>query len=116
MGNDAEGTRLPYAGGQLIEAPSGEEVAAANLTPDPSGIAYYDETMFIGVLRTGRVGGVRELSYAMPRRFRGLTDEDLKAVFAYLRTVPPVKHRVDNTEPPAYCKLCDRTHGAGALN
>ena len=113
---DLEGRRLPFAGGQLIEAPSGENIAASNLTPDPSGISYYDEDIFIGVMRTGRVGGVQELSRAMPRRFRGLTDEDLKAIFAYLQTVKPVKHRVDNTEPPIYCQLCGRTHGAGALN
>ncbi len=116
LGEAVNGERLPFAGGQLIEAPSGQEVAAANLTPDPSGISYYNEEIFMGVLRTGRVGGVRELSYAMPRRFRGLTDEDLKAIFAYLRTLEPVKHRVDNTEPPTYCKRCGRTHGAGARN
>jgi hypothetical protein len=38
--------------------------------------------------------------------FRNLTDDDLKAMFAYLRTVKPVQHRVDNTQPPTYCKLC----------
>jgi hypothetical protein len=36
--------------------------------------------------------------------FRNLTDDDLKAIYAYLRTVKPVQHRVDNTEPPGLCK------------
>jgi hypothetical protein len=34
--------------------------------------------------------------------FRNLTEVDLKPLFAYLRTVPQVKHLVDNTEPQSY--------------
>ena len=45
-----------------------------------------------------------------------MTDEDLKAIFAYLGTVKPVHHRVDNTEQVFYCKVCGFRHGAGALN
>jgi hypothetical protein len=39
------------AGGKLIGG-----AASANLTPDPSGISYYDEKLFSQVLRTGQVG------------------------------------------------------------
>ena len=46
----------------------------------------------------------------------GMNDEDLKAMWAYLKTLPPVKHRVDNAEPPTLCKLCGNTHGAGDKN
>jgi hypothetical protein len=46
----------------------------------------------------------------------GLTDDDLKAIFAYLKSVPPIKHRVDNAEPPSLCKLCGQMHGAGGQN
>lgn len=45
-----------------------------------------------------------------------MTDDDLKAIFAYLRTVPPVKHRVSNTDPPTDCKVCKKKHGLGGLN
>jgi mono/diheme cytochrome c family protein len=115
-GRDKEGHTLPYAGGEIIETSAGEKVAAANITPDPSGISYYDDALFIRTMRTGHVGA-RELSGAMPwRYFRDLTDEDLKAVFAYLQTLKPVRHRVDNTEPPTYCKICGHKHGNGALN
>jgi cytochrome c553 len=48
--------------------------------------------------------------------YRHLSDDDLKAIFAYIRTLKPVKHRVDNTEPPTPCKLCGFTHGAGNMN
>jgi hypothetical protein len=30
-----------------------------------------------------------------------MTDEDLKAIFAYLRTIPPISNRVPEYEPPA---------------
>ena len=53
----------------------------------------------------------------MPYPFYGnMTDDDLKAIFAYLRTVKPVKHRVDNSLPVTYCKLCRQWHGAGNQN
>jgi hypothetical protein len=45
--------------------------------------------------------------------FRMMTDEDLDAILAFLKTVKPVQHRVDNTEPPVPCKLCGQTHGLG---
>ena len=67
-------------------------------------------------LRTGWVKA-RKLSQIMPWWvYRGLTDEDLKSMFAYVRTVPPVAHRVDNSKPPMACKLCGFTHGAGEQN
>jgi hypothetical protein len=113
---DRDGRRLPYAGGQVVSDHGVKSAAAANLTPDPSGISYYDEAMFIRVMRTGHVGA-RELVAAMPwRYFRNFTDEDLKRIFAYLRDLRPIKHRVDNTEPPTYCKVCRHTHGGGAEN
>jgi mono/diheme cytochrome c family protein len=106
---------LAYAGGEHLEGPWGE-VTSANITPDPSGISYYDEATFIQVMRTGYVKA-RKLSSIMPfGEFANLTDDDLKAIFAYLRTLPPVKHRVDNTLPPTYCKLCRQKHGGGDQN
>ena len=107
--------KLPYGGGEHLEGPWGS-VTSANISPDPSGISYYDEATFIKTLRTGYVGA-RPLSPIMPYgEFQNLSDDDLKAIFAYLRTVPPVKHRVDNTLPPTYCKQCKQKHGGGDQN
>ena len=103
---------LDLAGGGVMQGPWGY-VASANITPDPSGISYYDENLFLYVMHTGYVKA-RKLAPIMPWwAHRGMTDEDLKAMFAYLRTVPPIKHRVDNTEPPTPCEVCRFVHGAG---
>ena len=48
--------------------------------------------------------------------YKNLTDYDLKAIFAFLRTTKAVKHRVDNSQPPTACKLCKQKHGAGSAN
>ena len=103
-------TELAFGGGVSFKGPWGD-VNSANITPDASGISYYDEALFIKTLRSGEVGA-RKLKSIMPwGYFRNMTDEDLKAIFAYLKTLPPVKHRVDNTEPPAECHVCGRRHG-----
>ncbi len=103
---------LEMAGG----SPMDNGVFSANLTPDPSGIGYYDEALFIKTIRTGYVGA-RKLNFFMPWwAFRNMTDDDLKAVFAYLRTLKPVHHLVDNAEPPTLCKLCNHKHGGGDHN
>jgi len=113
---------MAFSGGQPLIGNWGPEpqktftVHSLNLTPDPSGISYFDETMFINVIRSGKVNA-RPLANIMPwAYFRNLTDDDLKAIFAYLRTLKPVQHRVDNTEPPTFCKLCRAKHGFGDRN
>ena len=104
-----------FAGGLLFTTPEAT-VMAANITPDASGISYYDEDLFIQAIRTGKVKA-RTLSPIMPWIFyREMTDEDLKAMFAYIRTLKPVKHTVDNTESPTTCKLCGLRHGGGDKN
>ena len=91
-------------------------MATANITSDASGIGYYDEALFLQVMRTGYIKA-RELKSIMPyEEYRNLTDDDLKAMYAYMRTLQPVKHRVDNSLPPTDCKLCRQKHGAGDQN
>jgi len=76
----------------------------ANLTPDEdSGIGIWTEKMFIDTLRSGRhwTSG-RPIMPPMPWfNYAKLTDEDLKSIYAYLRTIPPVRNRVPEWMPPA---------------
>lgn len=74
-----------------------------NLTPDHNtGIGIWTEQMFIDALRQGKhMGQSRPIQPPMPWKFYGqMTDEDLKAVFAYLRTIPPIMNHVPDYQPP----------------
>jgi mono/diheme cytochrome c family protein len=69
----------------------------ANLTPDKeTGLGDWTEEMFIATMRTGRHQGKgRPLLPPMPYfNLKGLSDEDIKSVFAYLQSLPPMKNRV----------------------
>jgi mono/diheme cytochrome c family protein len=76
---------------------------ASNLTPDnATGIGALTEEMFIKALREGKYMGVgRPLLPPMPWPTIGqMTDEDLKAIYAYLRTIKPIHNEVPQPTPP----------------
>lgn len=75
----------------------------SNLTPDRNtGIGIWTERMFIDAIRTGRHMGVsRPILPPMPwQAFRALSDDDLKSIFAYLTSLPPVSNHVPDPLPP----------------
>ena len=77
---------------------------SANLTPDRNtGLGIWTEDMFVKAIRTGRHYGVsRPILPPMPwPYFKNMTDEDLKAIFAYLRSIPPITNHVPDPIPPA---------------
>lgn len=78
---------------------------SANLTPDPETgrLRDFTEDQFLRTLRTGRHQGQgRQILPPMPWPFIGkMTDDDLKAIFAYLRQVQPIKNKVPDPLPPA---------------
>jgi mono/diheme cytochrome c family protein len=76
---------------------------AANLTPDQNtGLGIWTEEMFIKAMRTGKhMGESREILPPMPWQNVGqTTDEDLKALYAYLRSIPAIKNRVPEPVAP----------------
>jgi mono/diheme cytochrome c family protein len=76
---------------------------ARNLTPDPeTGLGAWTEENFILTLRNGRhMGQGRPLLPPMPWfNYGKATDADLKAIFAYLRSIPAVKNRVPEPWAP----------------
>jgi hypothetical protein len=76
---------------------------AFNLTPEQNtGIGIWTEEMFVKTIRTGRHMGVsRPINPPMPwPAYRNATDEDLKAVYAYLRTIKPIVNHVPDYVPP----------------
>lgn len=82
----------------------------ANLTPDQNtGLGIWTEDMFIKAIREGKhMGTSRPILPPMPwPAFRNYSDEDLKAIFAYLKTIPPVVNHVPDPiiiEPKAPAK------------
>lgn len=105
-----------FGGGNEIEMWNQPRVFSSNLTPDSTGISYYDDALFRQVLRTGLVKA-RKLSSVMPWIvFRNLNDGDMNAIFAYFRSRRPVHHVVDNAEPPTMCPMCGQKHGFGDRN
>jgi mono/diheme cytochrome c family protein len=77
---------------------------AANLTPDRNtGLGIWDEKMFLTAIRTGRhMGTSRPIMPPMPwPAFRNASDDDLKAIYAYLRSIKPITNHVPDVQPAA---------------
>ena len=70
---------------------------AANLTPDQNtGLGIWTEKMFVDALQKGKhMGTARPILPPMPWNWYGmLPEEDLKAIFAYLKSIKPIANRV----------------------
>lgn len=73
---------------------------AANLTPDVNtGLGIWTEQMFVEAIRSGRhMGTSRMIQPPMPwPAYAHMTDDDLAAIYAYLRTIPALENRVSDT-------------------
>lgn len=78
---------------------------AGNLTPDDTGIGTWSEEQFIMAMKQGKYKGLansRTLLPPMPwPAFSNMPDEDIKAIFAYLKSIKPVHNIVPSAIPPA---------------
>jgi mono/diheme cytochrome c family protein len=75
-----------------------------NLTSDPkTGIGLWNERIFIDSIRNGKqLGAGRPIMPPMPwPAYKQATDDDLKAIFAYLKSTAPIVNKVPDYEPPA---------------
>ena len=77
---------------------------AANLTPDATGIGSWTEAQFFKAIREGKFKGLegsRPLLPPMPwQDFAKMTDQDLRSIFVYLKSLKPVENLVPSTIPP----------------
>ena len=77
----------------------------ANLTSDESGIGNWQESNFLYAIREGKLKGLaasRPLLPPMPwDMYKNMTDDELKAIFAYLKSTKPIKNVVPEPTPPA---------------
>lgn len=77
---------------------------AMNLTPDSlTGIGIWSEDMFMKTIRSGKHWATsRPIMPPMPWfNYAKMTDEDLKSVYAYLRTIPKVRNHIADYIPPS---------------
>lgn len=76
---------------------------AANLTPDASGLANWTAETFIQAMRSGKhMGTGRPILPPMPWfNYATMSDDDLRALFAYLRSLPPIRNAVPTPLPPS---------------
>jgi mono/diheme cytochrome c family protein len=75
---------------------------AANLTPDPETGMKMPERMFLAAMKSGaHLGTSRQILPPMPwQMYALLSEDDLKAIYAYLKTLTPVKNQVPEPIPP----------------
>lgn len=99
--SDPTGRYGPFGGGRRIATPFGTLIAP-NITPDPgTGIGNWTARQFDAAVRRGRLPDGKRLYPAMPfPYFARMSAGDVHAIFAYLRTVQPVHHRVVSDQLP----------------
>lgn len=88
----------------------------ANLTPDDeTGLGAWTEEEFVATIRNGRHQGVgRPLLPPMPVQvIANYSDDDLRAIFAYLQAIPAVHNRVPRPIPPATAAAPATSESAG---
>lgn len=78
------------------DPPSGFPANPSNITPDSAtGIGAWTEAQFLHLMRTGINPAGREVHPFMPwHQYQRMTDDDLRAIYRYLRTVRPIRNVV----------------------
>ena len=85
-------------GGNPMSDPKGRRIYSANLTPDPTGLGTWTEDDFRRAMKTGLRPDRRPLRPPMPLRPE-LTDDEVSAMWAYLRTVPAIPNPLPTPQP-----------------
>ena len=95
------GSQDQFAGGRAVETPFGK-VLAANITPDrETGIGNWSDSQFDAAVRLGRMPDGSRLYPAMPFPYYArMTQAEVRAIRAYLNTLPPVHHEVHSNQLP----------------
>lgn len=95
--NDLEPEKTPgfYGGGtEMLDLDGKTHITAANITMDPeTGIGKLTEQQFVDAVKYGKKPGGGTLHYPMAPH-TALTDTEVKAIYAYLKTVPVIKNQV----------------------
>jgi mono/diheme cytochrome c family protein len=92
---EPEKSWMYFAGGNRMPDLAGNFRVTANLTMDPeTGIGKWSEDDFVKAVRQGVRPDGRLLRYPMATASE-LTESEVKAIYAYLKTVPIIRHDLD---------------------
>ena len=99
---------MEYAGGMEFEMPTGGTARSANITPDKkTGIGNWSEEMFVQRFKNYKDSIYKQqkvqhghFNSEMPwTAYADMTDEDLRAIYAYLMSLEPKEHQVVTFTP-----------------
>lgn len=96
-----------FGGGRAFLFPDGSIVRSANITPDEKGIGLWSEDFFVSTFRSRSDSltlSVKlkpgEFNTLMPWSMYGkMKEDDLRAIYAYLKTVKPIADSVEIFTP-----------------
>lgn len=84
-----------FGGGNELHNEEGKKLVTLNLTMDENtGIGKWTEEQFIKAVKSGQVPNGPALRYPM-QPYSNLTDQEVRAIYAYLKTVPKLNHKVE---------------------
>lgn len=98
---------MEFAGGRYFPMPDGSRIYSSNITPDKeTGIGNWTEEAFVTRFKAfdKNVNNVNdtvkpgEFNTLMPwSKYAGMSDDDLAAIFAYLKTLKPISNKIEKT-------------------
>ena len=99
-----------FSGGFHLFDPVGIDAYAANITPDPdTGIGTWTDEEIITAIREGKTPDGRINFPPMPvPTYNNMSDDDVKAIVAYLRTVPAIHNEVPESKYKIRSRRCRR--------
>lgn len=84
-------------GGNVMGTWDGGLIATPNITMHQNGIAHYNLEQFGNAVRFGKSADNKPLIYPMPK-FATLSDEEIKAMWAYIQTIPQIDKKIMQPE------------------
>ena len=103
-----------FGGGNAMLDANGRTMVTANLTPDrETGIGAWTEDQFVRAVKAGFRPDNAPIRYPM-QAYVELGDDEVRAIYAYLRTVPPIHNKVART--PSIVAVATASDGAAVYH
>jgi mono/diheme cytochrome c family protein len=85
-----------FGGGNEFKMPDGSKIYSRNLTMDEeTGIGKWTEEDFLKALKTGMLPHGQAAIRPPMKPYTQLSDGEIKAIYAYLKTIPKIKNKVE---------------------